>query len=251
MSSKPEFIIVPGAWHSPEAFDPTTKLLEKAGYTVHGIALPSVGANPPARSFGTDVEAVQSKVDSLIASGKDVVMVYHSYGSVPGHEALSDYLRWLEHPRGQKDRRGKVRRLVFVSSFILPEGGSLMGVLQGQPLPWFQVNGDEVTPADPASIFYNDLDKDTAEKCVSSLKHHSYLTFSSKVTIAPWKVIPSTYIVCEQDMAIPLEAQEGMIGMAQSMAPSSFDVIEKCNAGHSPFISQPEWLAEKLIKAAS
>lgn len=29
-----------------------------------------------------------------------------------------------------------------------------------------------------------------------------------------------------------------------------FGTIERTNAGHSPFISQPEWLAEKLIKAA-
>jgi hypothetical protein len=52
-------------------------------------------------------------------------------------------------------------------------------------------------------------------------------------------------------MAIPLAGQEGMIAMAKQMAPTSFDVIERSDASHSPFISQPEWLAEKLIRAAS
>jgi hypothetical protein len=56
--------------------------------------------------------------------------------------------------------------------------------------------------------------------------------------------------VCENDQALPLAGQEGMIGMAHQMAPTSFDVIERCSAGHSPFISKSEWLAEKLIKAA-
>jgi hypothetical protein len=38
--------------------------------------------------------------------------------------------------------------------------------------------------------------------------------------------------------------------MAHQLAPTSFDVIERCSASHSPFISQPEWLAKMLIKAA-
>jgi pimeloyl-ACP methyl ester carboxylesterase len=64
-------------------------------------------------------------------------------------------------------------------------------------------------------------------------------------------MIPSTYIVCTNDMAIPLAGQEGMIAKAKELAPTSFDVIERSDAGHSPFVSQPEWLTEKLIKAAS
>jgi len=110
--------------------------------------------------------------------------------------------------------------------------------------------GDEVRPDTPEKIFYNDLSPAVAAPYISSLKPHSYTTFSSTLSVAPWKVIPSTYIVCTNDQAIPLAGQEGMIGMAKSMAPNSFDVLEKCDASHSPFISQPEWLAEKLIKAA-
>jgi hypothetical protein len=58
-------------------------------------------------------------------------------------------------------------------------------------------------------------------------------------------------ILCEKDAAIPIFAQEGMIAAAQQAAPKSFDVVERCDASHSPFISQPEWLAEKLAEAAS
>jgi hypothetical protein len=57
-------------------------------------------------------------------------------------------------------------------------------------------------------------------------------------------------ILCEKDAAIPSFAQEGMIQTAQAAVPSSFDVVERVDASHSPFISQPEWLAEKLAKAA-
>jgi len=107
-----------------------------------------------------------------------------------------------------------------------------------------------VLPNQPEKIFYNDLSEEVAAPYIAAIKPHSYRTFSSKQSVAPWKIIPSTYIVCEQDQAIPLPVQDGMIGMAQQMAPKSFDVVERCSASHSPFISQPKWLAEKLIKAA-
>jgi hypothetical protein len=115
----------------------------------------------------------------------------------------------------------------------------------------FSIQGDAVTPNNPAEVFYNDLPAAIADTHTATLKPHSYLTLSSQLTVAPWKVIPSTYIVCANDMAIPLAGQEGMIAKAKELAPTSFDVIERSDAGHSPFISQPEWLAEKLIKAAS
>lgn len=41
-----------------------------------------------------------------------------------------------------------------------------------------------------------------------------------------------------------------MVAAAKEMAPSAFDTVERVKASHSPFISQPEWLAEKLVEAA-
>ena len=105
-------------------------------------------------------------------------------------------------------------------------------------------------PNTPEKIFYNDLSDEVAAPYIAAIKPHSYRTFSSQQSVAPWKVIPSTYIVCEKDQAIPLPVQEGMLAMAHQLAPTSFDVIERCSASHSPFISQPEWLAKMLIKAA-
>lgn len=137
--STPEFIIVPGGWHGPESFAPTTTLLEQAGYTVHGINLASVGASPELQNFEPDVEIIKAKVHELLAKGKDVVMVYHSYGGVPGSEALGEYMKELESG-SKREGKGSVKRLVYVAAFLFPEGGSLMQGLGGKDLPWFQVN---------------------------------------------------------------------------------------------------------------
>jgi hypothetical protein len=136
MAAKPDFIIVPGAWHRPEAFKLTSVLLQQAGYTVHGVPLASFNASPPLQNFDPDVQIIRKIVNKVLSSGKDVVIVYHSYGSVPGSEALVDYLSDLES--GKKNEGwGKIKRLVFCCAFILPEGGSLMAALQFKDLPWF------------------------------------------------------------------------------------------------------------------
>jgi len=250
MTSKPDFVIVPGAWHSPESFKPTTDYLTKAGYVHHGVTLPSVGASPPLKSFEPDVEAIRKTLDSILSSCKDVVLLMHSYGGTVGSESLAPYIQKLEEGE-KKEGWGRVIRLVYCASFVLPEGGSLMAALNYKPLPWFIIDGDEVRSGTPKEIFYNDLSDSEAEPYIAALKPHSYPTFFSKLTVAPWKVIPSTYIVCANDLAIPIHAQEGMLAMAEGMAPGCFDVIDKCDAGHSPFLSRPEWLAGRLINAAA
>jgi hypothetical protein len=108
MTSKPDFIIVPGAWHSPEAFKPTSDPLEKAGYTVHSVPLKSFGASPPLRNFDPDVQVVRDMVNKVLSAGKDVVIIYHSYGSVPGSEALVEYVKDLESGN-KKEGRGKIQ----------------------------------------------------------------------------------------------------------------------------------------------
>lgn len=109
---------------------------------------------------------------------------------------------------------------------------------------------DTVKAGNPQEIFYNDIPQQIAESYIQALGTHSYSTFASQLTVAPWKTIPSTYILCEKDNAIPIAAQEGMIAAAKAMAPGAFDVVERIAASHSPFISQPEWFADKLVKAA-
>jgi fermentation-respiration switch protein FrsA (DUF1100 family) len=51
-----------------------------------------------------------------------------------------------------------------------------------------------------------------------------------RVSAAAWRHIPSTYVVCTQDMAIPVEWQRELF------APRADEVVE-LEAGHSPFFS--------------
>lgn len=144
MATKPEFIVVPGACkspfppvlfltlnfkylshqgHGPDSFAPTTSFLEKANYRVHGVTIPSWGASPPLKNFDPDVLAIQDVLNSVLSSGKDVVLIMHSYGGVVGSEALKEYVNEVATGKGGKQGWGKVRRLVFVAAFVMPEVG--------------------------------------------------------------------------------------------------------------------------------
>ncbi|KAJ8063867.1 hypothetical protein OCU04_007721 [Sclerotinia nivalis] len=248
---KPEFVLVPGAMHGPESFKPLTDILEAKGYKVHGITLKSVGASTPLEDFQPDVEVIRNQVDSLLSTSTPIIMLYHSYGGTVGSEALGNYLTTLPPSTTPSSPTGLIRRLIYISSFCLPKSVSLKS-LNDEPVPWWSFSPDlkTVTCSDPYEIFYNDIEKKEAKKYVDMLKEHSAMTVASPVTVEPWRFIPSTYVLCEDDNALPLEAQLGLIKGAQEIAAGSFDTIERTNSGHSPFISQPEWLAEKLIKAA-
>lgn len=177
--SKPTIIFVPGAWHGPEAFGQVMTLLKKADYSCVAVALPSVGAMPPLKDFSEDVKAIRRAVENESAQGSNSIVVMHSYGSLPACDAVKGLTI-------ADKQDGAVVKLLFICSFVLPEGSSLLGTaLQGQPLPWFDIKvncifsfynscahrnqGDEVYPKDPGTIFYNDLDEATKEKWTKTL----------------------------------------------------------------------------------
>jgi hypothetical protein len=57
---------------------------------------------------------------------------------------------------------------------------------------------------------------------------------------APDRKHPTTYIVCEQDNAIPVAAQEQMAAAA--------DRVERLPSSHQPMASMPDKLAEVLAR---
>lgn len=56
---------------------------------------------------------------------------------------------------------------------------------------------------DNESIFYNDVSDSVAQENKKTLLLHSPGSMKQAVTYAGFKHVPSTYIVCEQDAAIP------------------------------------------------
>jgi pimeloyl-ACP methyl ester carboxylesterase len=108
-----------------------------------------------------------------------------------------------------------------------------------------------VSAEDAKRIFYNDLSDAEGDKWAAKLTHQSGGVYGSTTTYAAWRYIPSTYVIGTQDKTtFTPEVVDMIINTARQIQPTAFDVVEKCDAGHCLMISQPEFLADVLRRAA-
>lgn len=83
-----------------------------------------------------------------------------------------------------------------------------------KPVHWASIvnpiqNAGDVTYANnPEEIFYNDLDPEVQKNAASKLVAHAKATKYDKTRGMACKDIPSSYLLCELDNAIPIVAQE-------------------------------------------
>ncbi|KIX08916.1 uncharacterized protein Z518_03573 [Rhinocladiella mackenziei CBS 650.93] len=100
--SKPAIHLVPGAWHGPSNFSPLTNYLTQHGYTVEGIPLASVDSSPPQPNFDADVQVIASTISKHTDQGSDVVILFHSYGGIPGTSACKGLLKSDRESAGKR-----------------------------------------------------------------------------------------------------------------------------------------------------
>lgn len=225
--SEPTFVLVHGAWHGPWAWTPVLAGLETRGHAVTTVDLPSSGDDPRALGDLTaDVVAVERVLDSIDG---EAILVGHSYGGIPVTQAAAD--------------RHDVAHLVYVCASMLDVGQSLWGGLGGEPLPWFDMiaDGAAIRPLNPVEVFYADVEPATAGKAVARLRPQSTSSFRGEVTAAGWHHIPSTYVIAEQDQAVPPPEQEQMSSHASR--------VFRLPTSHSPFLSRPDDVVDLLASA--
>jgi pimeloyl-ACP methyl ester carboxylesterase len=158
-----------------------------------------------------------------------IVVVAHSYGGIPATQALADL--------------SDVRRLIYLAAFQLDAGESLFSISGGSPMAWSKVRqqdgvGDYLEAVSPVDVFYGDVDPITARHAVSQLGYLSYAAGCQGLTEVAWKIIPSTYIICEADNALPPSVQERFAQRAEK--------VHRLTTSHSPFLSQPAALAQLI-----
>jgi Alpha/beta hydrolase family len=214
-------VLVHGAWHNSEGFAPLRSELESVGITSSTVSLASAApADAPIGDLYGDAELVRNHVDAL---GQDCFVLAHSYGGLPVTQGLT----------GTQSVKG----LVFLTAFVLDQNETLFQACGAQDPPWWvrSADNERLTTSTPEQVFYNTCSNDVASEAVSNLRTQSVLSFNQPITQVAWKEIPSTYILCEHDNAIPFVAQEAMSARTNQTLTMSTD--------HSPFLSAPKDLA--------
>ena len=131
-----------------------------------------------------------------------------------------------------------VSHIVYLTAFMLDEGESLYGLVGGEPPDWWSFTDDRraLIASRPEEIFYNDMDAEAVETAAAALQLQRFDAIAQELRGAAWREIPSTYVICERDNAIPVPAQE--------MLSQRAGTVHRLDASHSPMLSQPDAVVE-------
>ncbi|PKX88484.1 alpha/beta hydrolase [Aspergillus novofumigatus IBT 16806] len=242
---KPAIIIVPGALHRPEHYQGIVSRLHKLQYEAVAVSMPSLSSSPPQPTWTEDVEAIRKAIFKFSESGQDVVLVGHSYSGILISEASKGLSR-KDLPHGE----GAVVRLIYMCAIAVPVGESLTGQLEPrtpQEVEAFREEGSiSLLDADKVrDVLYNKCEPKVADWAISLLGKQPVTTMSTPATHAAWLEIPSTYLICEDDLAVPECVQLRMAKQGNG----AFDIV-RCQEGHAPCLSNPDLVVRMIRNAA-
>lgn len=143
--NNPTVIFVPGAFHTSAHFQPCVDVLARKSWPATTVSLPGIGEKAARVEPYDDVKAAQKELRKLVEiEHREVVLVTHSYGGIPGFQAVKGLER---SARAAIDQPGGIICVIFLAAFTIPEGKTIIEVLgEGLP-PWAEPRAD-VSPLD-------------------------------------------------------------------------------------------------------
>lgn len=245
-TTKPTILIVHGAWHTPSpSYEPLKTQIEKAGYECHLPRLPTVGGDEiKGLTWEADVKVVLDIALPLFEQGKEVVLVAHSYGGVPATIATKGL---SVEERAKEGKKGGFRQIILIAAFAIPRAGmDVFATFGGQWPPWadfaeaYTKNHAIKLKEEAKQSIYGDVAEDERQKYWEAVVLQSQDAFEVPVPYSASDLtIPKSYMVCTKDECVPGFLQE-------QLAEGLGFKVEKIEAAHMPFLSQPDKCLEIL-----
>lgn len=234
-------VLVHGAWHTGELFEPVAQPIRDAGHEVH---CPTIAGNNPGdpRTLGLEA-AIASIVDYIEAQDlTDIILLGHSYGGMV--------------ITGVADRiPDRVRRLIYWNAFVPNDGECLNDMVPPHYVALFDALSAE-SPDNGVMLpfpiwreaFINDASAELAQSSYDRLNPHPYATFTDPISLSTNPAdmqIGKSYINCTEDTALPqslgwhprLSEKLGLFRLVQ--LPGS----------HELCFSDPAALADAILRA--
>ncbi|TVY83159.1 hypothetical protein LSUE1_G006944 [Lachnellula suecica] len=211
----PSIVLVHGAWHTPQNYSQYADALRKHGFKVLVPHLPSCsGASPPDAFLSEDIAAVRDIVEPLVQAGECVLMVMHSYGGAVGTDAVLG----LTFPeRKATGEAGGVVHMFYMCAYILPPGRTIFSVVEEAGMahlwPQFVENAEDGStfPKDPVQLFFGGVESGATWQGLQHLVRSPMNAFETETRGEAWRRVPVTYILTQQDYAVPRVYQDLML----------------------------------------
>nr|WP_217908463.1 alpha/beta fold hydrolase [Burkholderia glumae] len=275
------FVLVHGAWHGAWAYQRLGAALATRGHPSLARDLPAhgldarypaafgaadgaaMGSEPspvPATTLDDYTDSVLRTIDEARAFGHErVVLVGHSMGG-------------LAITAAAERAPERIAKLVYVAAFMPASGMAGLDYLRapenhGEALAALMCASPRAIGAlriNPASrdagylamlrqALFEDVDDATfraATRLMSSDLPPA--PFSAPIATTPqrWGSIERHYVMCESDRVLLPALQQRFIAEADAFAPQQPTHVHRLASSHSPYLSQPEALADQLVAIA-
>lgn len=237
-TQKETYVLVHSAWLGGWQWENVAKTLKENGHTVLTPDLPGHGSDKTQPADITMNDYVKTLTDILDKQDSPVILVGHSFNGI----TVS---------RVTELRPNKVKKLVFLTAFLLPNGGSFFGAVQGvkgsKAVDNFQLSEDKtyafVKEDEVQNAFAHDIPKEAFNGAKPYIipEPAAPLMYELQITDENFGKTPKYYIECTEDRAIPVEVQRAMY---KGKVEKSYSL----NSSHTPNFSQPEALANILLE---
>jgi len=197
-----------------------------ADYGIGTAVVPLPSCGEAGETLGDLYDDVDACREAIAEADGPVILCGHSYGGMIITEAGAD---------------DQVAQLVYLTSVMPDTGQSQAELIGSEPAPWLAPSDDGTVGVDPDMVrefFLQDCDEVTTKQALSRLTRQSLAPFTQPPRQIAWKLKPTTYFVCTEDLATPAKVQR------QRVRPGA-RVVE-FDAGHHPFLSRPDAFAQAI-----
>jgi len=233
------YILLHGAWEESRMWDDVSPILQQNGHTITAIELPGHGTNKQLGPAVTTSAYKQAVVDVITQLDHQVILVGHSMnGALISHVA--------------EQIPEKIERLIYVTAFLLKNGGSVLEAMQSDPeggaLPEVVFSDDQAYASLPEPalrrIGFHDIEESAIQRFLPLMAEwQATEPFMAKVELSQenFGSVPKTYIRTGMDEMVSPALQNTMIGNWE------VDSVLDLESGHFPAFSQPKKLAELML----